>query len=327
MSKALTEIHQSALFDIQEKIAETHELLQREKEFERRHQEIMERRIENAISIGQNLLDFKTTLPHGKFMTFVQTEFGMSQTTANDYMELARNSRRVANLEVPLRSAFELASPSMPPVVIEMVETKQIAPTVAAIREAKREVLADSFPPTTTVKPPALTALQSSDSNEWFTPWEYIDAARQLMGSIDLDPASNEYANQVVQATQFYTLQDSGLEHDWPGNVWLNPPYGFTNSKSNQEIWTQRLIEQYPHITTEAVLLVNANTEAKWFQPLYDYLICLTNHRIRFYNTSGDASQPTQGNALVYFGKQRKRFIELFSQFGTVIERAKVDEC
>lgn len=178
------------------------------------------------------------------------------------------------------------------------------------------------------VKNAALTALQSSESNEWYTPASYVDAARELMGEIDLDPASCEEANQVIKATQFYSKREDGLHLSWYGRVWLNPPYGFDGGFSNQERWTRSLIERYQAgLIDEAVLLVNANTEAKWFQPLYDYLICFTNHRIRFYNSEGDSSQPTQGNALVYFGKQRRRFIELFRQFGRVIQEANPDEC
>jgi ParB-like chromosome segregation protein Spo0J len=167
------------------------------------------------------------------------------------------------------------------------------------------------------------TALLTSETNEWYTPPEYVAMARKLMKGIDLDPASNAYANErVVQAKDFYDIQANGLDKEWRGRVWLNPPYGRDEGGSNQEAWSRRLIEQYEAgITKEAILLVNANTEAKWFQPLYNYLICFTNHRIRFYNTEGTSSQPTQGNAFIYFGHQKDRFTELFSTFGVVIRR------
>src|SRR5260221_62079 len=173
----------------------------------------------------------------------------------------------------------------------------------------------------------APAALLSSDSNEWYTPEEYINAASALMRGIDLDPASNSIANETVKAARYYDITQNGLDKDWTGRVWLTPPYGFEDGRSNQEVWSHRLIEQYKAgVTTEAILLVNNATEAKWFQPLYDYLICFTNHRIRFNNSQGESSQPTQGNALVYFGKQRKRFIELFSRFGRVEKEARVED-
>jgi len=167
------------------------------------------------------------------------------------------------------------------------------------------------------------TALLTSETNEWYTPYQYVNKTRELMGGIDTDPASNAYANEkVVQATTFYDIQTNGLDKEWHGRVWLNPPYGRDEGGSNQEAWSRRLIEQFEAgITKEAVLLVNANTEAKWFQPLYDYTICFTNHRIRFYNTQGTPNQPTQGNAFIYFGHQKERFTELFSTFGVVIRR------
>lgn len=170
-------------------------------------------------------------------------------------------------------------------------------------------------------KSPTLQALQSSESNEWFTPAQYVGAAHELMGGIDVDPASNAHANKIIQASTYYDIESNGLDKSWSGRVWLNPPYGRDIAGSNQEAWSRRLVEQYQAgITTEAILLVNANTEAKWFQPLYDYLICFTNHRIRFYTNDGTSSQPTQGNALVYFGVQQERFIEIFKQFGRIIK-------
>jgi len=169
-------------------------------------------------------------------------------------------------------------------------------------------------------------ALHSSLSNEWYTPALYIQAVRELLGGIDVDPASHPAANAVVRATTYYTLETNGLAHDWPGRVWLNPPYGRDeDNDSNQDVWSARLLEQYAAgITTEAVLLVNAATDRKWFQRLWAYPICFTNHRIRFIDSDGVAqNSPTNGNAFVYLGKQRDRFIRLFGAFGTVVERAK----
>lgn len=166
----------------------------------------------------------------------------------------------------------------------------------------------------------ALKVLQSSESNEWYTPAQYVDAARMLMGEITLDPASSEIANQTVKARHIFTIEDDGLGSFWYGKVWLNPPYGREDGESNQAIWTERLIREYTEgRVTEAVLLVNAVTDRQWFTPLWDYPICFTNHRIRFYKPSLDAGSPTMGSALVYFGVNSAGFASIFKRFGAVV--------
>ena len=163
-------------------------------------------------------------------------------------------------------------------------------------------------------------ALQMSESNEWYTPSQYIEAARRVMGGIDLDPASNPTANETVKATAFYTQSDNGLAYEWEGRVWLNPPYGRDGGESNQATWSARLIEEYrAGRVTEAVLLVNAVTDRVWFAPLWDFTICFTDHRIRFYDESGEAGSPTHGNALIYFGEHKDRFVDAFKGFGPVV--------
>lgn len=162
----------------------------------------------------------------------------------------------------------------------------------------------------------------SSKNNEWYTPPKYIEAARSVMGKIDLDPASCEEANQVVQAERYYTIRENGLIQPWSGRVWLNPPYGRSEDGSNQDIWSSRLIYQYEegHVD-EAILLVNAAVDTKWFQRLFAYPVCFPAQRINFSTPEPTISGSTHGSALVYFGIHRQRFVEVFGQFGTVVKR------
>ncbi len=142
------------------------------------------------------------------------------------------------------------------------------------------------------------------------------------MGEIDLDPASNVYANQVVKAKKIFTKEDSGLDQQWWGTVFLNPPYGIDNGTSNQAKWSHYLIKQFTEKKVkEAVLLVNAVPSNKWFTPLWNFPICFTNHRIRFYNDHVTNNQPTHSNAFVYMGDNVNRFVTVFSQFGTVARK------
>jgi len=146
-----------------------------------------------------------------------------------------------------------------------------------------------------------------------------VNAARELMGAIDLDPASNSLANETVQAARYYVQEDNGLAQTWYGRVFLNPPYGVTDGESNAGVWARKLISEYrAGNVSEAVMLVNANTERKWFSPLWNFPICFTNHRIQFYTPDGVGAQPVDGNALIYLGENVTGFVDVFSRFGEV---------
>lgn len=57
------------------------------------------------------------------------------------------------------------------------------------------------------------------DSDAWFTPAVYIEAARRVLGGIHLDPFSCAHAQQTVKAARFLTRADDALSPDamWAG--------------------------------------------------------------------------------------------------------------
>ena len=49
---------------------------------------------------------------------------------------------------------------------------------------------------------------QGTGENEWYTPKWIVDLARAVMGSIDLDPATCQEANETVNATKIHTKDE-----------------------------------------------------------------------------------------------------------------------
>lgn len=171
---------------------------------------------------------------------------------------------------------------------------------------------------------------RDNHSNEWYTPSRYIEAARRVMGGIDLDPASCELANRTVKAARYYTKEDNGLAQEWRGRVWLNPPYGSLDvvkqGRAGQEGIAKpfifKLIQEYNQGgVKQAVLCVTTDTDAKWFLPLWDYLICFADHKVHFHRPGLPNMGQFFGTSFAYLGPNEPAFIEEFSAFGTIAKR------
>jgi ParB family chromosome partitioning protein len=157
----------------------------------------------------------------------------------------------------------------------------------------------------------------NSGENEWYTPPEFIEAARDVMGSIDLDPASCETAQANVKAKRFYTIDDDGLAKKWSGNVWLNPPY----SKEVIGQFATKIVAESGRIQ-QAIVLVNNATDTAWFHELASVAsaVCFLRGRVKFLDQTGKpANTPVQGQAVLYVGPNVEHFRSRFSTFGLVV--------
>jgi phage N-6-adenine-methyltransferase len=158
---------------------------------------------------------------------------------------------------------------------------------------------------------------QGTGENEWYTPAQYLDAARELLGGFDLDPATSEAAQARVKAAKWFTKDDDGLAQEWRGKVWLNPPY----AQPLIQQFVDKLVEEVEAgNVTEAILLTHNYTDTGWFHTAERAAanICFTRGRIRFEGADGSFAAPTQGQAFFYFGNRGGAFRQAFQQWGFV---------
>lgn len=151
--------------------------------------------------------------------------------------------------------------------------------------------------------------------NEWFTPEQYIKMVRDVLGAIDLDPATHPEAQKIIKASEFYTKTDNGLEREWHGRVWLNPPY----AQPLIAHFINKLIDEWrAGRILSAIVLTHNYTDTEWFQVLAkeSCSICFTRGRVKFYEPDGTIAQPTQGQAFTYLGDNIGLFWAVFADVG-----------
>ena len=157
----------------------------------------------------------------------------------------------------------------------------------------------------------------SKGNPEWYTPPELIDITRRVMRGIDLDPASCDEAQEWIKADQYYTKHNNGLDKDWAGRVFMNPPY---DSESVTQ-FTKKLINS-PEVT-EYCVLINHATETQWCQDLLanSDATCFIRKRVKFVAPANSENKDTvqqTGQIIVYKGPNTTAFGLHFSDIGIV---------
>jgi hypothetical protein len=178
----------------------------------------------------------------------------------------------------------------------------------------------------------------SSKSVEFFTPLDIVEAARKVMGRIDLDPATTKQANEDrIKAKRFYTKETNGLEHDWSGNVFLNPPGGLHEGHSSAKVWWEKLADEYNNDNVKQAIFIGFSMEIlqtvqiSKVAPYYltSFPICIPKRRIAFdeyvRRKWRKAGQPTHANVIAYLPPPVLRrdathkFKTHFWQFGAIM--------
>ena len=197
-------------------------------------------------------------------------------------------------------------------------------------------------------------ARHSCDSPEWFTPRPFVEAARKVLGAIDLDPASHAEANRIVRAGRFYDARANGLKQPWAGRVFLNPPGGLVAA-----FWL-RMIDMYEARQITAAIWIGYSLEQLQTLQGYEphegdprivmpgpltFPICVPDRRIPFVESTAKlkirrralleenrgrrreglelkkweaAASPSHANYVTYLGRAPKRFAKVFGAFGEV---------
>jgi len=111
-----------------------------------------------------------------------------------------------------------------------------------------------------------------NETIEWYTPREVFAA---LGIEFDIDPCSP--GGEIVPwipARRHLTVVEDGLSCDWPGRVWMNPPYGSETKK-----WLRHL-----SISGNGIALIFARTDTKWFHEYVPFAdaVCFIKGRVQF---------------------------------------------
>jgi ParB family chromosome partitioning protein len=303
--------------------------------------------LNNFIEVGEALLEIRDSrlyrIEHGTFETYCREKWGMSKQRANQLVSAAsvvdtiskttttvvapsseRQARPLTSLEPEIqREAWkevvhqsqETGKPITAATVQQVAE--QWKPINQDVRQAKETPM--FAPPIEQIieeRRPKAHVSYNTGENEWYTPACYIESSRRVMGSIDLDPASSLIANERVGATKIYTQENDGLQYEWSGNVWMNPPY----AQPLIMHFVSKLAESEK--VNQAIVLVNNGTETAWGQTLLKACssVCFPQGRIKFIDPEGNPGQsPLQGQMIAYIGSNTDAFRTEFAQYGTVL--------
>lgn len=128
----------------------------------------------------------------------------------------------------------------------------------------------------------------SAESHTWLTPLPFV----HQLGQFDLDPCA--YPNHNT-ASKLICLPDNGLEAEWNGRIWLNPPYG-----KFAKTWLTRLANH-----ENGIALIFARLETAWLRPFLRNGFFVVQKRISFISDrTGYKGNAGCASILIPFGRK-----------------------
>lgn len=129
-------------------------------------------------------------------------------------------------------------------------------------------------------------------SDEWFTPAYVFEA---LGETFDLDVAHPPYPIETFVPAK-HRFDSNGLEGEWWGFVWMNPPFGGRNGIAP---WLDRFF-----LHGNGIALAPDRTSAPWFRAAWAKAdAVMFTPKIRFIRPDGSVGKiPSNGTALFAAG-------------------------
>jgi hypothetical protein len=123
-------------------------------------------------------------------------------------------------------------------------------------------------------------------SDEHDTPIEFFAPIADAVGGFDFDPCASDTSDLAEENNRL----TGGLERDWYGKTFMNPPY------SEVSDWMKYASYEHEHGHTDLIVgLVFARTGTQWF---HNYarsadMLCFVEGRLCFGNQENSAPTPS----------------------------------
>lgn len=167
----------------------------------------------------------------------------------------------------------------------------------------------------------------NSQSSDWCTPQKYVEAIKRVFGGqVALDPCSNGWSI-VAADTEWCLPERDGLRAEWDfPTIYVNPPYGADRQRRTTiKQWLRKCAHAFTEHRAEVLALVPvaANT-SHWKEYVWGRAsaVCfLYDTRLRFLVKGKDRGKGApMACAMIYWGKNFKRFADVFIEFGAVVD-------
>lgn len=146
--------------------------------------------------------------------------------------------------------------------------------------------------------------------------WQTPEWVTDMLGLITLDPCAGP---DTDHATFNWAIErgENGLERDWFGRVFVNPPF------SEKEDWLEQAVLQHTHDDVECVFVLtpdSTDTKSWWHAYIANHadFVWFSEGRISYIDpdTGEPAGSPTFGTAISIFGHPGESTLRMMDDNG-----------